>query len=91
MSLVQESVDLLSVAIQLGRTKTQTTSREVVLDKPNSTRCKSDGILILFIRVYKDLSDVHDRFENWMKSFINTLDTDVMPGSQDFSSAYLPQ
>jgi DNA polymerase II small subunit/DNA polymerase delta subunit B len=47
--------------------------------------------LMFLIRVYKDLSDVHDRFESWMKSFINKLDTDVMPGSQDFSSAYLPQ
>jgi hypothetical protein len=37
--------------------------------------------MILFARVYKDLSDVHDQFESWMKSFVNTIDTDVMPGS----------
>jgi len=37
--------------------------------------------MISFARVYKDLSDVHDRFESWMKSFINSIDTDLMPGS----------
>jgi hypothetical protein len=54
--------------------------KEVASDKLSSIRCKSFDFN-LFNRVYKDLSDVHDRFEDWIKSFINTLDTDVMPGS----------
>jgi len=40
--------------------------------------------------VYKDLTDCYDKFEEWLKTFVDSLDTDLMPGSQDFSSAYLP-
>lgn len=40
--------------------------------------------------VYEDLSETYDHFETWMETFIDTVDTDVMPGSQDFASTYLP-
>lgn len=29
-------------------------------------------------------------FEKWLSSFIDVMDTDVMPGAQDFSNSYFP-
>ena len=42
-------------------------------------------------RVYQEIGDTYGRFETWLSSFIDKIDTDVMPGSQDFSNSYLPQ
>ena len=41
-------------------------------------------------RVYKDIGDTYGRFENWLSTFMDKIDVDVMPGTQDFSNAYLP-
>ena len=37
------------------------------------------------------MNDVYGYFEKWVKSFVDSVDTDVMPGSQDFSNSYMPQ
>mmetsp|Transcript_14891 Transcript_14891/g.18687 ORF Transcript_14891/g.18687 Transcript_14891/m.18687 type:complete len:107 (+) Transcript_14891:759-1079(+) len=41
-------------------------------------------------KVYEDISQTYARFEAFLGSFIDKIDTDLMPGSQDFSNAYLP-
>ena len=41
-------------------------------------------------QVYEEIDSVQDRFEDFLNSFLDTLDVDLMPGDQDFSSAYLP-
>ena len=41
-------------------------------------------------RVYADIGNTYERFEHWLGTFIDKIDTDVMPGTQDFSNAYLP-
>jgi DNA polymerase delta subunit 2 len=41
--------------------------------------------------VYEGIGDTYDRFELWLRTFVDTMDVDVMPGSQDFSNAYFPQ
>ena len=41
--------------------------------------------------VYADIDATYERFEKWLKTFIDNIDVDMMPGSQDFSNAYLPQ
>jgi len=40
--------------------------------------------------VYDALNDNYDRFEAWLGQFIDVLDVDIMPGKEDFSSAYFP-
>ena len=32
-------------------------------------------------RVYQEIGDTYGRFETWLSSFIDKIDTDVMPGS----------
>jgi DNA polymerase delta subunit 2 len=41
--------------------------------------------------VYTDIDQTTARFEDWLLSFVDCIDVDVMPGAQDFSNAYLPQ
>jgi len=41
--------------------------------------------------VYADIGETYERFEHWIGSFLDKLDVDVMPGTQDFSNAYMPQ
>ena len=41
--------------------------------------------------VYHDIDVSYDLFERWMSSFIDKIDVDLVPGSEDFSSSYYPQ
>ena len=41
--------------------------------------------------MYDDINEVYSHFEAFIGSFIDKIDIDVMPGAQDFSSAYMPQ
>ena len=63
------------------KTSTLTTSNAVASDKQSLINSKFESVIDLFVRVYKDLTDVHDKFEDWLKSFVEKIDTDVMPGS----------
>ncbi len=53
-----------------------------------NSKCLSE---IILFRVYKTISDVLDTFENFLARLSATVDVDVMPGHQDFSSSFLPQ
>lgn len=46
---------------------------------------------MLVSRVYEDISDTYSRFEAFIGSFLDKIDIDIMPGTQDFSNAYMPQ
>lgn len=41
--------------------------------------------------VYQDISQVMDTFEFFLDQLSETIDVDIMPGEQDFSSSFLPQ
>ena len=41
-------------------------------------------------KFYKNLGETYSNFEAWLTTFIDKIDIDLMPGSQDFSTAYLP-
>jgi len=81
MSFPQGSKDWWFVEIQSVKTKTQMKFKEAPTARQKSTKCKSFQLLIASISVYKDLSDNYSQYEKWLASFIQAMDTDVMPGS----------
>lgn len=46
--------------------------------------------MFAFISVYADIGEVYARLENWLNQFIDKIDIDLMPGTQDFSNSYYP-
>ena len=40
--------------------------------------------------VYQDISQVMDTFEFFLDQLSETIDVDIMPGEQDFSSSFMP-
>jgi hypothetical protein len=61
------------------KTRTQTWSDEIVTDTKASINSKfshnTDSS-----RVYQDIDQTSSRFEDWVKSFLHSIDVDIMPG-----------
>jgi hypothetical protein len=66
----------------------QTRLGEKATVRRKSTECKS--IANKTCSVYADIDQTTARFENWISTFMDSIDVDLMPGPQDFSNAYLP-
>jgi len=75
--------------------RNRTSSTEAPTELKPKIRCKwrqlyPSHALLACYSVYDALNDNYDRFEAWLGQFIDVLDVDIMPGKEDFSSAYFP-
>lgn len=61
------------------KTRTLTWSDEIVTDSKASIKSKFLNNTDSF-RVYQDIDQTSSRFEDWVKSFLHSIDVDIMPG-----------